>query len=67
MKSKDIKALHQKTTQALEKELEKQISKLQKTRLEIKAGKQKDLHLAIKIRHHIARLKTILSQKENQK
>lgn len=64
MKRNDISALHEKTTGELEQQLQELRKSLAKVKLELPAGKLADTRLPGKIRDDIARVKTILTQKQ---
>lgn len=64
MKRNDIIALHDKTSGELEQQLEELRKNLAKAKLELPAGKLEDTRLPGKIRDDIARVKTVLRQKQ---
>lgn len=64
MKKKEKQELHQKTTAQLQKEVAKAEKTLAKLRLELKAGKVKNVRGLMNQRYHLAILKTILREKE---
>lgn len=64
MKKKEKQELHQKTTAQLQKEVAKAEKTLAKLRLELKAGKVKNVRGLMNQRYHLAILKTILKEKE---
>jgi large subunit ribosomal protein L29 len=64
MKRKDIIALHDKTSGELEQQLQELRKNLAKAKLELPTGKLEDIRLPGKIRDDIARVKTILSEKQ---
>lgn len=64
MKKKQIKELHSKTEKELRELIKKADTELVKLRIDLRAGKLKDAQAVNKKRHHIARLKTILQEKE---
>ena len=64
MKRKDITALHDKTSGELEQQLQELRKNLAKAKLELPIGKLEDTRLPGKIRDDIARVKTILSEKQ---
>lgn len=64
MKRNDISALHEKTSGELEQQLAELKKDLAKAKLELPAGKLADTRLPGKIRDDIARVKTVLSQKQ---
>lgn len=64
MKKKEKQELHQKTTVQLQREVAKAEKALAKLKLELKAGKVKNVRGLMNQRHHLAILKTILREKE---
>lgn len=64
MKKKEKQELHQKTITQLQKEAGKLTKELAKLRLELRAGKLKNVRQLMNQRHHLARLKTIIREKE---
>lgn len=64
MKRKEIKELHLKTNQDLKALLRKAQEELVKIRVDLQSGKLKDTQLPNKKRHDLARIKTVLRQKE---
>lgn len=64
MKKKEKQELHQKTIAQLQKEMTKSEKELAKLRLELRAGKLKNVHQFMSRRHQLAALKTILKEKE---
>ncbi len=64
MKKKEKQELHQKTVAQLRKEIAKIENELAKLRLELKAGKVKNVRSLMNQRYHLAALKTILKEKE---
>jgi len=64
MKKKEKQELHQKTIDQLQKEVAKAEKELAKLRLELKAGKVKNVRSLMNQRHRLAVLKTILREKE---
>lgn len=64
MKRKDITALHDQTSQELEQQLQELKKALAKAKLELPAGKLQDVRLPGKIRDDIARIKTVLREKQ---
>ncbi len=64
MKRKDITALHDQTSQELEQQLQELRKSLAKAKLELPAGKLQDVRLPGKIRDDIARIKTVLREKQ---
>lgn len=63
MRSNDIKALHDKSTKELSVQLEELLMLLAKSRLEKKAGKLKNTHIAM-LADDVARVKTVIRNKE---
>ena len=64
MKKKEIKALAEKSKEELVKMLETSTQQLANLRLQLRAGKLKNIRAVMMERKKIARLKTILRQKE---
>lgn len=64
MKRKQIQELHQKETGELRKLLSQAQDELVKLRMDLEAKKIKDVHVLAKKRDEIARIKTILKEKE---
>ena len=64
MKRKEIKELHLKTNQDLKALLRKTQEELVKIRVDLQSGKLKDTQSVNKKRHDLARIKTVLRQKE---
>ena len=64
MKRKEIEELHLKTNQDLKALLRKTQEELVKIRVDLQSGKLKDTQLVNKKRHDLARIKTVLRQKE---
>ena len=64
MKRKQKQELHQKTKIQLQKEIVKKERELASLRLELRAGKLKNVRQLMNQRHHLACLKTILREKE---
>ncbi len=64
MKTKELKALHEKTVDELQAQLSQLQEQLAKSSLELKAGKLDDLKQPRKIREGIAQIKTIIREKE---
>lgn len=64
MKKKEKQTLHQKTAVQLQKEVVEAEEALAKLRLEIRAGKIKNVRNLINQRHRLAALKTILKERE---
>lgn len=64
MKTKDIKELHTKTIKELKGLLSKVQNELVKLRMEQAGGKLKDSHQVLKIRHDIARIKTVIRERK---
>lgn len=65
MKRKQIQELHQKETGELRKLLSQAQDELVKLRMDLEAKKIKDVHALTKKRDEIARIKTILKEKES--
>ena len=63
MKKKAKQELHQKTIAQLQKEVTKTEKELAKLRLELRAGKVKNVRSLASQRHRLAVLKTILREK----
>ncbi|MBT4722339.1 50S ribosomal protein L29 [Candidatus Falkowbacteria bacterium] len=63
MRSNDIKALHDKTIEELKVQLDELLMLLAKSRLEKKAGKLKNTHIAM-LADDVARVKTVIRNKE---
>ena len=64
MKRKDLKQLHDTDKKELLSTLMEKTDELNKTRVEMAAGKVRDTQILNKIRHDIARIKTVLVEKE---
>lgn len=64
MKAKDKKELHTKTEKELKSLVSKAQNELVKLRMDQAGRKLKDTHQVLKKRHHIARIKTIIKEKE---
>lgn len=64
MKKKEIKELRTKTRKELENLIQKTQEELVNLRIDFKAGKIKNAHQLILKRRDLARMKTILKQKE---
>lgn len=64
MKKKEKQELHQKTISQLQKEVIKAEKDLTKLKLELRAGKVKNVRGLMDQRHRLAILKTILREKE---
>jgi large subunit ribosomal protein L29 len=64
MKAKDIKQLHQKSKEELNKMLKEAQEELVRIKMEIATRKLKNTHLLMKKRHEVARIKTIIHEKE---
>lgn len=64
MKRNDIKALHEKTIIELNKDLDKLLMDLAKARLEKGAMKLANVSLVARLSDDVARLKTIIREKE---
>lgn len=63
MKRNDITALHSKTVQELEVQLQELLVELAQARLQKTAGKLKNTHTAL-LSDDVARVKTVLSMKK---
>ncbi|MCB9813055.1 MAG: 50S ribosomal protein L29 [Pseudomonadales bacterium] len=63
MKTNDIKELHNKTIAELKIQLDELLVLLAKSRLEKRAGKLKNTHIAL-LADDVARVKTIIKNKE---
>jgi len=66
-KTIDKKDLHKKTKEELLEVLKEAQAQWVKLRMDLKMGKLKDVHLPIKKRRQIARIKTIIRKKELEK
>jgi len=64
MKKKARQELHQLSQAQLRKEITKQEKEVSRLRLELRAGKLKNVHQLMNQRHQLARLKTIAKEKE---
>ena len=64
MKQDQIKALHAKTKRELRELIKKTQEELARLKVELGAGRVKDTQAVNKKRHDLARLKTILREKE---
>ncbi len=64
MKRKDITALHEMTTDELQQKLAELRKDLAKAKLELPVGKLADTRMPGKIRDDIARIKTVLREKQ---
>ena len=64
MKRKEVKELHSKGIPDLRAEIIKKQQDFAKTKVELYAGKIKDTQIMNKLRHDLARLKTVLLEKE---
>jgi len=64
MKKKDIQELHHKSVKELGELLKKTQKELAQLRTDLGAGKLKDVNQVKKKRHDLARVKTILREKE---
>lgn len=64
MRSKDTKALHGKTLTELEKDLEAKERELKKFHLDRRTKQLKNFRLGERLRDDIARVKTVLRQKQ---
>ncbi len=62
MRINDIKALHDKTIEELNLQLDELLVLLAKSRLEKKAGKLKNTHIAL-LADDVARVKTVIGSK----
>ncbi|MFC1653581.1 50S ribosomal protein L29 [Patescibacteria group bacterium] len=67
MKRQEIAKLHNSTVKELSQKIEELQKELVIVRMEIKLGKQKNLKKGSSIRKDIARIKTIISQKNLSK
>jgi ribosomal protein L29 len=63
MKTNDIKALHSKSVQELEVQLNELLIELAQKRLQKSAGKLKNTHVSL-LADDVARIKTIISAKK---
>ena len=63
MRTNDIKALHNKTIKELEVQLNELLMLLAKSRLQKKAGKLKNTHIAL-LADDVARVKTVIRSKK---
>jgi len=59
--------LHSESTNELQKLLEKTQTEYLKLRMDLKIGKLKDVHAPLKKRKQIARIKTVIKEKELKK
>jgi ribosomal protein L29 len=64
MKKKALLSLHKETTEALKKMAHKVEKEIVETRLKMKSGKLKNVHETKNKRHLLARLRTIIREKE---
>jgi ribosomal protein L29 len=64
MKKKDLKDLHQKSQQDLQGLMKKAQEELVKLKMDRKAGRLKNIRLPEGKRHDLARIKTVLREKE---
>ncbi len=64
MKKKELKELHQKSQQDLQGLMKKTQEELVKLKMDRKAGRLKNVRLPENKRHDLARIKTILKEKE---
>lgn len=64
MKKKEKQELDEKTVAQLQKEVEKTEKGLAKLRLELRAGKLKNVRQLMNQRHRLALLKTMIREKE---
>lgn len=67
MKTRKKQELHQKSLSALEKQAEELRLEIVKIRLKLKAQKEKNTSLLMKKRHDLARILTIITQKQVEK
>jgi len=65
MKRNDIKALHSKTQDQLQKQLDELLIQLAKLRLEKKAGKLENPSLVKHVADDIARVETVMTEKKS--
>lgn len=66
MKRKDITNLHSKTQDELHKDLDTKVKEFKQFNLEKKVKQVKNFHLGERLRDDIARIKTIIRQKQIQ-
>lgn len=64
MKKKEISQLHTKSSQELKSLIKKMEEELVKMRIDLKSGKLKDVRAVLKKRRDLARVKTVLGEKE---
>lgn len=64
MKKKELKELHQKSQQDLQSLMKKTQEEMVKLKMDRKAGRLKNVRLPENKRHDLARIKTILKEKE---
>ena len=64
MKRQELKELHQKNQAELKKLLKEAQTKLAKLRIDRKAGNVKDVYAVVKARDKIAKIATIIREKE---
>ncbi len=64
VKKKEKQELHEKTIPQLQKEAAKAEKELAKLRLELRAGKMKNVRQLMNQRHRLAVLKTVIKEKE---
>ncbi len=64
MKKKELKELHQKSQQDLQILIKKAQEELVKLKMDRKAGRLKNVRLPENKRHDLARIKTILKEKD---
>lgn len=64
MKKKELKELHQKNQQDLQSLMKKTQEEMVKLKMDRKAGRLKNVRLPENKRHDLARIKTILKEKE---
>jgi len=63
VKKKEKQAFQEKTSAQLQKEADKAEKTLTKLRLELRAGKLKNVRQLMNQRHHLAMIKTIIKEK----
>lgn len=64
MKKKELKDLHNQSTTALAGLIKKTQAELVKLKMDLQAGRLKNVHLVSQKRQNLARIKTILQEKE---
>ncbi|MEA2056957.1 MAG: uL29 family ribosomal protein [Patescibacteria group bacterium] len=64
MKKTELKKLHQKTVDQLQELLKETLIKLAKARLQLRAAKLDDINLPSKLADDVARIKTIMREKQ---